>query len=167
MTEAFLMAAERAGVILGSPAGRPALFLWLDLLRAESRRYRGGGSLTTVADGVSTTAEIGTIHSVCLASRDQCYKLETKAIAARMVPAAPVSAQPLPEAQETVAQQIERLRVECDWKLETLAEMADISARTAQRHISGVTIPFARLLGRYERVFSKKLKRQVVIKKLS
>jgi hypothetical protein len=170
--EGFRLAAERAGVLLGSPAGPPALFHWLDLLRAEKRRYEGGGLSISIVGKVEIIAETGTIRAVCQASKDQCYKLETKAMAAQILSgpsagAEPPLAQPVTGRQETIAQQIERLRVECDWKIEVLAEMAEISARTVQRHVSGVTTPSARLRGRYERVFSKHLKIKVVIKKLS
>ena len=68
---------------------------------------------------------------------------------------------------ETVAAQIQRLRDECRWTNEDLAEAADLSTRQVARHVSGEAMPYKRNIATYERVFSKKLKRQIVISKKS
>lgn len=64
---------------------------------------------------------------------------------------------------ESVAAQIERLRDECRWTNEQLAEVAGLSTRQVARHVSGEATPYKRNIAAYERVFSKKLKKQVVI----
>src|ERR1017187_329056 len=82
--DSFEWAAERAAVLLGQPLGRPTLFHWLDLLRENSPRYGGGGrSESRRGDEIIATAETGRIPSVCIASAEYCYKLETVAIANR------------------------------------------------------------------------------------
>jgi ribosome-binding protein aMBF1 (putative translation factor) len=68
---------------------------------------------------------------------------------------------------EPIAQQIQRLREECRWEIETLAEMVDLSVRSVGRHLNGKAIPHLRHISAYERVFSKELKRKVVIDKMS
>lgn len=70
-------------------------------------------------------------------------------------------------AAETVAAQIEKFRDECRWTNEQLAEAAELSTRQVARHVSGEAMPYKRNIAAYERVFSKKLKKQIVISKKS
>jgi len=164
----FMIAGERAGVLLGYPPGRSAVFAWLDHLRAESYRYNESGSTMTVKDGITVTAQTGTIHSLCSACEEECYRLETKGIAgtAQVFSSSRVDVQ-RPMVPETISQQIERLRLEADWTIEVLAEKMGISERTVRRHLSECTMPPARLIARYKRIFSNRLNREVVIRKLS
>ncbi len=67
----------------------------------------------------------------------------------------------------TIATQIERLRDECLWTNEDLAEAVNLSSRQVSRHVSGESAPYKRNIAAYERVFSNKLKRQVFIRKMS
>jgi len=73
---------------------------------------------------------------------------------------------PVPAPVETVAAQLQRLRKECNWSAERLAEAVKFDPRTVTRHLSGETTPHLRNIAAYERVFSKQLKRQVVINKM-
>lgn len=68
---------------------------------------------------------------------------------------------------ETIAAQIERLRDECRWTNEDLAEAANLSTRQVVRHVSGESVPYKRNIAAYERVFTKQLKRQIVLDKMS
>jgi len=72
-----------------------------------------------------------------------------------------------PVVPRSVAEQIDALRIESDFTIERLAALVNLEPRTVQRHIAGETTPNARLIFRYENAFSKALKRQVVISKLS
>lgn len=82
VTESFRSLSERAGVLLGQPAGWSTLFHWLDLLKENSPHFKSGGHSESLHDdGTVTRAETGTIASLCLASAEYCYRLETKAIA--------------------------------------------------------------------------------------
>jgi hypothetical protein len=76
----------------------------------------------------------------------------------------PVPAAPPPE--ETIAAQIQRLREECKWTIPELAEAAGLDSRTVDRHLAGKFIPYPRTLSAYEKAFRKRLKRQVVIRKM-
>jgi hypothetical protein len=67
---------------------------------------------------------------------------------------------------ETIAAQLQRLRKECNWSADRLAEAVKFDPRTVTRHLSGETVPHLRNISAYERVFSKQLKRQVVINKM-
>jgi Helix-turn-helix domain len=73
---------------------------------------------------------------------------------------------PSPPPEETIAAQLQRLREECRWTIPKLAEAAGIDPSTVSRHLSGRFIPYARNISAYERIFSKKLKRQVVMNKM-
>ena len=74
---------------------------------------------------------------------------------------------PEPERAESIAAQINRLRCECKWTEEQLAEKVGVTTRTVQRHLAEDSMPYARHIATYERVFSKQLEREVVIRKMS
>ena len=65
-----------------------------------------------------------------------------------------------------IGEQLDLLRNECRMTVEELAEAAGINTRTVARHLSGQSIPYPRTISAYERVFSKHMKRQVVIKQM-
>jgi hypothetical protein len=67
---------------------------------------------------------------------------------------------------DTLGAQINRLREECRLTEEELAEKVDMDIRSVQRHLANEVIPYARNLLVYERVFSKLLNRQIVIRKM-
>jgi ribosome-binding protein aMBF1 (putative translation factor) len=75
---------------------------------------------------------------------------------------------PAPESPsaETIAAQLQRLRVECDLTEEELAEEIGIDIRSVQRHLASDGIPRALTLRRYERAFSKLLNKQIVIRQM-
>ena len=74
--EKFRWAAERVAVELGQPAGRAAVFFWLNLMKRDSPDYR------SYPGGVG--ADRGKIKRVCEASADYCLKLEAKAVASKI-----------------------------------------------------------------------------------
>ena len=61
--------------------------------------------------------------------------------------------------------QIRRLREECRWTVETLASKIDRHPTTVSRNESDTLTPQATTLAAYERVFSKRLGRKIVIDK--
>ena len=79
------------------------------------------------------------------------------------------AASPIAQGAEaaTLAAQIDRLRVECRWTVEKLAEKIGVSPRSVQRHLSGGAAPYSRHIAAYEHEFSKQLRRKVVISKMS
>ncbi|MGA2356128.1 MAG: helix-turn-helix transcriptional regulator [Terriglobales bacterium] len=66
---------------------------------------------------------------------------------------------------ETIADQLERLRGECNWTHERLAEAVNLDVSSVTRHLAGNATPQLGNIARYEHAFSKHLKRQVLIKK--
>ena len=80
----------------------------------------------------------------------------------------PSSTPPSPaKSVDSIGAQINRLREECRFSVEELAEEVELETRSVQRHIADVHIPHNRHLRAYERTFSKLLNRQVVISKTS
>jgi len=77
----------------------------------------------------------------------------------------PLVERPATQHSESTGQQLDQLRQECRWTVEELAEKVERDVTTVYRHISGVMNPSLRTIGAYERVFSKKLQKQVVIHK--
>jgi|HubBroStandDraft_6_1064221.scaffolds.fasta_scaffold04816_8 DNA-binding transcriptional regulator YiaG len=67
--------------------------------------------------------------------------------------------------KETIAEQIQRLRKECNLTVEQLAALVGLDVRNVSRHVSGRTKPRLSSLAAYERVFSKALDRKVTIDK--
>jgi len=67
---------------------------------------------------------------------------------------------------DKIGAQINRLRDELHLTEEELAEEIEMDIRSVQRHLAGEVMPRARHLRRYERVLSKLLKREVVIRKM-
>ncbi|MGO4880158.1 MAG: helix-turn-helix domain-containing protein [Bryobacteraceae bacterium] len=193
----FKWAAERAIVILGGQPGPQTLFLWLDLLRANSPNYVATPH-TRDRGGLTVEDKAGIVQSICRASEEYCFKLETEYIADkpfresrgrtkglsdivrfRLTGATIETPRPLPpilptptqstkrqeSPSETVGQQIERLRTECRLSVEELAELMDLDPSTISRHQTNTLTPSLRHLGRYDKVFSKQLKRNIVIQK--
>lgn len=70
-------------------------------------------------------------------------------------------------ANETVGEQLQRLREECRWTIPDLAEATGLSDRQVARHLSGKFKPLPRNISAYERAFCKRLQRKVVINKMS
>ena len=64
---------------------------------------------------------------------------------------------------ESIADQLERLRLESRVSIEELAEAVCIDPTNVSRHLSGKSIPRLKNLRAYDREFSKMLKRKVVI----
>lgn len=73
---------------------------------------------------------------------------------------------PLPPKAESVGTQIQRLRVECDWTEEDLAEAVDMDIRSVQRHLASDAAPRALTIRKYEKAFSKLLKKEIVISQM-
>jgi DNA-binding transcriptional regulator YiaG len=167
--------AARAGARLNDPNAASLIDAWLERLKYEAcAPITGGGH--PVIEGVETHTESGTIERLCEASASLCSTLELQALEREhflsTAPIAPVpevsnAGHPTPSKAESLGQQIDRLREECHLSLEKLAEAVGITFRTVQRHISGTSIPYGRHISGYQRVFSKCLKRQVTIKKMS
>jgi len=65
---------------------------------------------------------------------------------------------------ESIAEKIKRLREESGWTVEELAAQIRKDPTTVFRHLSGRMIPGSRTISAYERVFSKRLKRQILIR---
>ena len=79
----------------------------------------------------------------------------------------PSAIPPVAPKAETVGAQISRLRDECHLSEEELAEKTNMGIRSVQRHIAGESMPQAKNIRAYERIFSKLLNRQVVIRKMA
>ncbi len=65
---------------------------------------------------------------------------------------------------ETIADQLQKLRAESRWTIPELAEAARLSDRQVARHLSGEFKPLPRKIIAYELAFSKRLKRNIVIR---
>ncbi|MGA3028426.1 MAG: helix-turn-helix transcriptional regulator [Bryobacteraceae bacterium] len=183
---AAVWAAQKSGkgdtweAFLGILRGEPDTFEWTTTSIAKQFSLRH-------PDGIDVKVPNGEIKRVCEAAADYCEKKlpedERDAIIkaamerreqrsyeafrphAELEAVRPINqVQPLPDT-ETTASQIERLRQECRWTEEKLAEATELDPTTVSRHIRGQMQPSLRNLGRYEKTFSKELSRKVVIRK--
>ncbi len=68
-------------------------------------------------------------------------------------------------ADKPLSKQLAELCEECLWTVEELAEAIELSPRSVYRHLSEDATPRKRQLAAYEKAFSTKLKRQVLLKR--
>jgi hypothetical protein len=178
--EKYKQLASDAGKQLGRvPRGAKPLEFWIDNLfkycaKSQTTYIRathssGGGSLIALCEASATycvwlhrrEAEAssygpeGKLHQAVLDAAEQILGPEA------------IEPEPNKHTERTVAQQIDDFRLRCDWSAETLAEKANISARSVYRHISGQDNPSKLSLARYERLFSQAIGTTIVIQKTS
>jgi hypothetical protein len=148
-------------------------------------------SVCRLPDGSQGVTQNGKIVRVCEAAADYCekripddentarLKAAFERLTSRPVPPLPppagwqVAGQVVtpalnspPAIAESTAQQLHRLKDECHWTAEDLADKAGMGIRSVQRHLAG-KMPLARNITAYELAFSKRLKRNIVIKKMA
>lgn len=90
--------------------------------------------------------------------------MDTEA-ASEITPAPPAPEPPGLSETETLGEQLDRLRKECRFTVEELAEKVGLDPTSVHRHLADKSVPHLSNLGAYERVFSKKLGRKIVIEK--
>jgi hypothetical protein len=155
-------------------AGSSDVIAWLEVLRLKSGRFKlENGGIEQNADGTDGAEHLrGTIPHLCAVSAEYCHQLESKAMDAEFrerqnapQPEVTEMAEPLQVSAESVGHQINRYREECRMTVEKLAEKMKLNTRSVQRHIAD-TVPLARNITAYERVFSKSLNREIVIKNM-
>jgi ribosome-binding protein aMBF1 (putative translation factor) len=74
--------------------------------------------------------------------------------------------EPIPNSfKETVGDQIQRLRRECNWTIERLAEKVGLDESTVKRHLAGKQTAHLSTISLYQQAFSKALKKDVFISK--
>jgi hypothetical protein len=142
---------------------------WFDELRKA--RFVGfkftGKAIEKQPDGSMLESQSGSIDDVVKESITLCHLLEAGLKPETEQPAMPKAKAPLlTPKDESVADQLRRLREESRITEEQLAENVGLNTRTVQRHLADDSIPYARHLTGYERVFSKLLKREVIIRKM-
>jgi DNA-binding transcriptional regulator YiaG len=168
--EAF---ARRAAAALSDAGSTDLLGAWLEALRL----WCGSSGFITERSGIEVNADgtegayhqAGVIWRVCVASASYCSELASGAREAEL--RAKLQAQEdrakAGKAMHTNAvsagRQIDRLRKECHLTEEQLAVEMKITTRTVQRHIYDTCPPRSRNLTGYSRLFSRLLKRQIVI----
>lgn len=192
----LLSLAKFAGHQLDPDSADP-LRVWLNKLKDTRPSHEMDTREFTQADGSEISYEYGTLKELRNACANICDQLELVAMVAGVHPEAArpqginivrrakqqlgqllgqrssdSSTQERPDVQdqkkkETIGAQIKRLRDECRWTLEELAEAIDNNERTVRRHEADEVAPYARTIRAYERVFSKRLERKIVISKMS
>ena len=82
-------------------------------------------------------------------------------------PAAQASVQPTAPVPypEPLAQQLRELRDECDITAETMAEALGVDPRSIYKHLAGQTVPRRNHIDAYEKLFSERLNRPVILKR--
>lgn len=190
----FEALAARGGSKVENPNGRDLLSAWFDALNKEipSDRFESSaelvdgkpahiwGSIYRICEASATFCNI--LERRALEVEGSVRESEAKrgtapdrsAAGAYPAPkefeleaALPTSptAQPESGKAETLGEQIDRLREECRLSIESLAAAVERDPTTVSRHISNKLIPQLRTLGKYERVFSKRLNKKVVLNK--
>jgi hypothetical protein len=160
------------------------LTVWLEALRQDGSGFRvtGSSSELPIGGGKRLDRQTGSILRLCETSATFCKKLESAALQSefekkqrneRQISLSAPSAPLVEPKAETIAEQLNRLREECQLSPDELVEQLSIQidvtidVRTVRRHLSGNSVPYPRNLWAYQRLFSKLLNRKIVISKMS
>jgi DNA-binding transcriptional ArsR family regulator len=118
-------------------------------------------------EGTSDSAALHDIVSTVV--QDAMQEPEAKAIPEKREPELNVDPEPeqkIPPPIDDLGDQIDRLRQECDdMTIEDLAEGAELDPTTVSRHLRKELQPTRRSLGKYNRFFTKYLKKEVVLRR--
>jgi hypothetical protein len=150
---------------------------WLEAIHrnvpdASDRNFTGAHIDNAKNERVSTASF--TMYNLPKRSATYCSMMESAAVQAEFDSAVaphftletkPITTETLEVPYPTIEEQIQTLRDECKWTIEILASKTGFDEKTVKRHLSGRAMPHLRNLSVYQRVFSKALKREVVIKK--
>jgi hypothetical protein len=171
----FEMLARRGASALRDAGGCDLLIIWLEALK------RASGNFELIRDIIELNADgsegayhqTGTISRLFEASAEYCRERESEALQTEFAEERDTArgdktkaSELAPCSAESVGRQINRYREDCRMTIEDLGENIGLDARTVQRHVADACIPFARNLTAYERVFSKLLNKEIVIKKM-
>lgn len=125
---------------------------------------------TTNSPGTGGNTVFRHIHDLSRRSADCCKIMESAAIQREFdgsliekQPRLPVAPDPPPP--PTLGEQIQNLRLECNWTIEVLARKTGFDEKTVKRHLSGSAMPRLGNLAIYQQAFSKALNRQILIEK--
>ena len=152
------------------PRARDPLKAWLETVRREYPARCYSLEVHELPDGRDVQPLGGSIHHVRDASADCCTLFAHRAIQDEPVkhielsPAIPAPSNPAPMPEST-GEQLDDLREESRWTQEQLAGATGFDPTTVSRHIRDEMSPSIRNLGTYERVFSKRLNRKIVVRK--
>jgi DNA-binding XRE family transcriptional regulator len=72
-------------------------------------------------------------------------------------------AEKTPKAATSTGQNIDRLRKECGWSFDKLAEVTGIDKKQILSHVNKGTKPHPRILKEYAQAFSRELRRQITV----
>lgn len=157
----------------------------MEVLRTQEHTFHETGSLTRREENNNLVEYvIGQIPRVCEAAADFCEERipndETRSRLLRtfeQLQSAEKTFEPIvahqnvntsaPPRSVTIGQQLEKLRLECGWSAEELAERVDITPRSVYRHLSDEDRPSKLNLAKYARAFTQHLERTVVIDRTS
>jgi ribosome-binding protein aMBF1 (putative translation factor) len=178
--ERFRALAARAGVALGPPEDTDPEDFWLHRLWLDLRENKSEQLFAASEEG-------GVILRVCEASATFCSRLERKAVTRlrtgdRQVesPRAQNSANsgqstsPYRQSESTyaaapnmrqttaVGRNIDRLRKECGWSLDRLADETGMGKKLILSHVNKGARPIPRILKEYAEAFSKALGRKII-----
>ena len=173
----FEALARRGAAALPAGGGSDLFVAWLEALRVGSgnskfKMERSG--FEQDADGTEGAHHLsGFIFHVREASMNYCSEREGSARNAELRKKLRAREDRTKASEithpgaESAGRQIDRYRQECLMTEEDLAEQMKFTTRTVQRHTADACRPLSRNLVGYSRLFTKLLKRQIVIKNMS
>lgn len=165
--QALLM---RAGSAVAEPSASDPLIAWLQCLMHEGYFQEVGSEVEAAGEKFR---HIGRIPALCDRSSRLSKILEVRAIQAKFEEKQRSAMKSDPEPTEaptppqpTVAEQLKALKSECRLTAEEMADALKVNLRTVQRQLAGKINPRDKQRRAYERLFSKLLKRKVIISKM-
>jgi hypothetical protein len=178
----FQLRATEGGIGLGIPANVLPIVYWLHSLHQHLRQNKNhhtsigggetGGSIKRVIEASALYCahlQQKALERMVLTQWEQNYHATGETLAAPQQLHAnaprPLVVQPERATVETTGAQINRWRAECGLTIEGLATRMGLDTRSVQRHLADEHKPQDRHLTAYNRVFSKLLKKEIVINK--
>ena len=149
----FRALALRAGIALATPKGTDAEDFWLHRLYLDLLENRSDQLFAASKEG-------GVIRRVCVASATFSSRLERKALKA-LEPARDNARR-----STDIGRNIDKLRKECGWSFDQLADETGIDKKLILSHVNKGARPVPRILKEYAQTFSKGLQRKITVSDL-
>ena len=159
----FRALAERAA--MAADLGKKPLFAWLDRLK-EGPFFEP--TATSGGDGKGWVLEGGWINHLCIASAEACVEFETVACAAgkKLGAEARHDNGKLRNGRKRLAANLDRLRKECGWSYDELADQTGIDKKLILQHVNRGSRPRPKTLRTYADAFTRALERTVTVEEL-
>jgi DNA-binding XRE family transcriptional regulator len=162
--ERFRTLAARAGRALGARKSTDPAGVWLHRLYSYMRESNSELLGPKIGGRTGALRHIDTVLRICQASGTFCSRLERKAVIEARAKSKSINA--AAGAKVRIGQNIQKLRKECFWSLDTLAHKTGIDKKAILSHVHGKSKPNPGTQREYAQAFTKELNRPITANNL-